>query len=95
MRERPKDLADIVGESDFTKSQSYNLDKSRFGFIENAIKQAEALLMIHYDVLPLLWDFSGRLLFEYLGYGPEYEVMFILFYLHKDINTYTIKQTFD
>ncbi|KAI7853631.1 peptidase family M48-domain-containing protein [Circinella umbellata] len=74
MRERPKDLADIVGESDFTKSQSYNLDKSRFGFIENAIKQAEALLMIHYDVLPLLWDFSGRLLFEYLGYGPEYEI---------------------
>ncbi|KAJ8662417.1 hypothetical protein O0I10_002111 [Lichtheimia ornata] len=75
MRERPQDLADIVNETDFSKSQSYNLEKSRFAFVENAYKQLEILLQLHYDVLPWLWDFSGRLLSQYAGYGSEYEIL--------------------
>lgn len=74
MPSRPKELADIVSESDFQKSQRYNLDKSRFGFIENLWKQLEVLLQFHYNVIPWLWDFTGRLLYQYAGYGPDHEV---------------------
>lgn len=80
MRERPQYLADIVNETDFSKSQSYNLEKSRFAFVENAYKQLEILLQLHYNVLPWLWDFSGRLLSQYAGYGSEYEVSDMVIY---------------
>ncbi|KAI9320493.1 peptidase family M48-domain-containing protein [Dichotomocladium elegans] len=75
MRERPKELADIVDEADFRKSQSYNLEKSRFGFIENAYKQLELILFLNYDALPYLWDLSGRLLLRYAGYDSKYEIL--------------------
>ncbi|KAI8365328.1 peptidase family M48-domain-containing protein [Radiomyces spectabilis] len=74
LKDRPKDLADIVSEEDFKKSQAYNLEKSRFAFVENAYKQLETVLTLHYDVLPWLWDFSGRMLFKYTGYGADYEI---------------------
>jgi STE24 endopeptidase len=74
MRDRPSELADIVTEEDFKKAQVYNLDKSRFGFIEGFYKQIETVLMLHYDALPKIWDFSGELLYKISGYGSEYEV---------------------
>lgn len=74
MRDRPKELADIVSEADFAKSQSYNLDKSRFAFVENTFKQALVVLQLHYDFLPWLWNLSGQKMLQYTGYGEEYEV---------------------
>ncbi|KAL1930672.1 hypothetical protein VTP01DRAFT_10834 [Rhizomucor pusillus] len=74
MRDRPKELADIVNEADFAKSQSYNLDKSRFAFVENTFKQALVVLQLHYDFLPWLWNLSGQKMLQYTGYGEEYEI---------------------
>jgi STE24 endopeptidase len=74
MKERPMELADIVTEQDFKKAQAYNLDKSRFGFFEGIYKQGETILMLHYDVLPKLWQLSGEWLLSFAGYGSEYEV---------------------
>ncbi|KAI8888519.1 hypothetical protein K501DRAFT_210173 [Backusella circina FSU 941] len=74
MKERPKELADIVTEQDFKKAQAYNLDKSRFGFFEGFYKQSETILMLHYDVLPKLWQLSGEWLSSFAGYGSEYEI---------------------
>ncbi|KAG0175748.1 hypothetical protein DFQ28_003227 [Apophysomyces sp. BC1034] len=73
--ERPKHLADIVSESVFKKSQGYNLDKSRFGFVHNAYKQLETIAFLHFDVLPFLWDLAGQTMLKYAGYGPEYEIV--------------------
>ncbi|ORY95391.1 peptidase family M48-domain-containing protein [Syncephalastrum racemosum] len=91
IRERPKELADIVSETDFQKSQQYNLDKSRFGFIEGAYKQLEMTLQLHYDVLAVLWSLSGSLMQKYLGYGPEYEItqsmLFTTFFVLMSIVT--------
>lgn len=95
MRERPQDLADIVNETDFSKSQSYNLEKSRFAFVENAYKQLEILLQLHYDVLPWLWDFSGRLLSQYAGYGSEYEVSNMVIYMKHMLNTGITRRFFN
>ncbi|KAI9019524.1 peptidase family M48-domain-containing protein [Phycomyces nitens] len=75
LKERPSDLADIVSQEDFAKAQSYNLEKSQFGFIENAYKQAETIAMLGLDFLPFIWDFSGRLMLSVAGYGPEYEIV--------------------
>lgn len=74
MPERPSELADIVSEEDFKKAQAYNLDKSRFGFIEGIYKQVETIFMLHYDALPKIWNYAGEILYKFTGYGSEYEV---------------------
>lgn len=74
MRNRPAEIADIVSEEDFKKAQFYNLDKSRFGFVEGLYKQIETVLMLHYDALYKIWDISGEVLLKLTGYGAEYEV---------------------
>lgn len=81
MPKRPTELADIVTEEDFGKAQLYNLDKARFGFIEGIYKQLESVLMLHYDVLPKIWDYSGELLFKATGYGTNYEVIYTSLYV--------------
>lgn len=81
MRHRPDELADIVTEEDFKKSQAYNLDKSRFGFIESFYKQIETVLMLHYDALPKMWNFSGDLLYKISGYSTDYEILHSLVFL--------------
>ncbi|KAF7731263.1 hypothetical protein EC973_000679 [Apophysomyces ossiformis] len=91
LTDRPENLTDIVSESVFKKSQSYNLDKSRFGFVHNAFKQLETIAVLHYDVLPLLWDFAGQLMFKYAGYGHEHEIVQSLIFvvLYSLISTIT------
>lgn len=74
MRDRPSDLTDIVTEQDFKKAQAYNLDKSRFGFIDGLYRQIETILMLHYNVLPYFWSLAGQILYKVSGYGSEYEV---------------------
>lgn len=93
MPERPSELADIVTKQDFKKAQLYNLDKSRFGFIEGIYKQVETILMLHYDALPKIWDYAGELLYKFTGYGSEYEVCIfmykretILISIHRSFN---------
>ncbi|ORE11972.1 hypothetical protein BCV72DRAFT_20 [Rhizopus microsporus var. microsporus] len=81
MCHRPDELADIVTEEDFKKSQAYNLDKSRFGFIESFYKQIETVLMLHYDALPKMWNFSGDLLYKISGYNTDYEILHSLVFL--------------
>ncbi|CEJ00851.1 hypothetical protein RMCBS344292_14897 [Rhizopus microsporus] len=81
MRHRPDELADIVTEEDFKKSQAYNLDKSRFGFIESFYKQVETVLMLHYDALPKMWNFSGDLLYKISGYSTDYEILHSIVFL--------------
>ncbi|KAI8327388.1 peptidase family M48-domain-containing protein [Blakeslea trispora] len=81
MRQRPSELTDIVTEEDFKKAQAYNLDKSRFGFIENLYKQTETVLMLHYDALPAIWNYAGQLLFSLTGYGPDYQILHSLVFL--------------
>lgn len=75
MLERPTELADIVTKEDFKKAQAYNLDKSRFGFIESLYKQIETVFLLQYDALPYIWDASGNILYTLTGYGTEYEVI--------------------
>ncbi|ORZ26199.1 peptidase family M48-domain-containing protein [Absidia repens] len=75
MRDRPKELADIVTEEDFKKAQSYNLDKSQFGFVHDLIKQLESVAILHYDGMAWLWYTSGYLLETYGGYGSEYQIL--------------------
>lgn len=83
MRDRPSDLTDIVTEEDFKKAQAYNLDKSRFGFVDGLYKQIETVLMLHYDALPYFWNLAGQILYKVTGYGSEYEACVI--YLENDI----------
>lgn len=71
---RPNNLADIVSEEDFAKAQLYGVDKSRFDFVATAYNQIQTVAMIVYDWLPLLWDYSGSLMYKFGGLGPEYEV---------------------
>ncbi|ORX62358.1 hypothetical protein DM01DRAFT_1077349 [Hesseltinella vesiculosa] len=75
MPNRPKELADIVTEEDFKKAQSYNSDKSRFGFVHDVIKQAESVALLYYNGMAWLWYASGHLLETYTGYGPEYQIL--------------------
>ncbi|KAI9256008.1 peptidase family M48-domain-containing protein [Sporodiniella umbellata] len=81
MRERGPELADIVTQEDFKKAQAYNLDKSRFGFLEGAYKQLETVLLLHYDGLPFLWRLSGDGLLRLTGYGNEYEILHSLVFV--------------
>lgn len=74
MHDRPSDLTDIVTEADFKKAQAYNLDKSRFGFVDGLYKQIETVLMLQYDALPYFWNLAGQILYKVTGYGSEYEV---------------------
>ncbi|KAL1918666.1 uncharacterized protein VTP21DRAFT_2688 [Calcarisporiella thermophila] len=74
-RERPKQLEPMVTQEDFSKAQAYGSDKIRFEFISAFYGSAlQGTLLLVYDVLPLLWNWSGDLIMKYGGYGPKYEI---------------------
>ncbi|GAB5585559.1 zinc metalloprotease [Umbelopsis nana] len=86
---RPKNLADIVSEEDFAKAQAYGVDKSRFDFVATAYNQLQTVAMIVYDWLPLVWDYSGSLMYKFGGLGPEYEISqsLVFFVIYAMIST--------
>lgn len=58
---RPKGLGGIVSKQDFKRSQAYNVDKSRLGFVREFCKQVQLILMLYLDCLPKLWSLAGDL----------------------------------
>jgi len=69
----PKQLQSIISEEKFLKSQSYGLDKSRFGFLVGGFSQVETTVLLIYGGLPYIWNYATELCAQY-GYDSEYEV---------------------
>lgn len=42
------------------KSRNYNLDKTRYGFVYGSWSQIVSTSVIYFNVIPWLWDLSGR-----------------------------------
>ncbi|KAJ3040310.1 CAAX prenyl protease 1 [Rhizophlyctis rosea] len=76
----PPQVKTLVSTEDFSKARDYGLDKSNFGFIKDIFSILETAAIFIYDILPWLWDFSGRLLARW-GYGEEYEIVHSLVFL--------------
>ncbi|KAG1470017.1 hypothetical protein G6F56_002923 [Rhizopus delemar] len=73
---RPKGLGGIVSKQDFKRSQAYNVDKSRLGFVREFCKQVQLILMLYLDCLPKLWSLAGDLV---QGEAPQ-SLAFIVIY---------------
>lgn len=85
-KERPEAIKAYIEEEVFTKSRLYGIDKSYFRFITGAWSALQTLVYLHFDLMPALWTYAGRVLFRYTGLGAEYEitqsiVFFALFYI--------------
>lgn len=66
----PASLARHVDLDTFKKSQLYGRDKARFGFVVGAWGLINSLAVIHFDLLPLVWTWSGMLL-QKMGRTPS------------------------
>ncbi|CAG8570565.1 15795_t:CDS:2 [Racocetra fulgida] len=61
----PDALGDIEDvRKDFKKTQAYGIDKAKFGFVSALFGQVQSTIIIVWDILPWLWDLSGRIIFN-------------------------------
>eukprot|EP01067_Filipodium_phascolosomae_P000468 Filipodium_phascolosomae@DN1369_c0_g1_i1.p1 len=58
----PPQIQGLVSEEHFQKTQVYQQDKRRFGFVEDVVSLVEGLAMTGLFVAPALWRASGALL---------------------------------
>ncbi|KAK8017471.1 peptidase family M48 [Apiospora rasikravindrae] len=58
----PKVLEAEVSKSVYDKSQDYGRAKAKFGFVRGLVGQLQNIAFIHFDVLPKLWSWTGKLL---------------------------------
>ncbi|KAK8066999.1 peptidase family M48 [Apiospora hydei] len=58
----PKVLEAEVSKEVYDKSQDYGRAKAKFGFVRGLIGQLQNIAFIHFDVLPKLWSWTGKLL---------------------------------
>lgn len=58
----PASLAKHVDIDTYRKSQSYGRDKARFGFVAGVWGLVNALVVIYFDLMPLVWSWSGQAL---------------------------------
>ncbi|KAG1683887.1 CAAX prenyl protease 1 [Nymphon striatum] len=73
--EVPQDLKGILDIEGFEKARKYQLDRSNFGFWHGIWGQLESSLILLYNMLPILWNYSGYLLLKYTGLESEHEVL--------------------
>ncbi|CAO1636099.1 unnamed protein product [Sympodiomycopsis kandeliae] len=76
----PASLIKHVDHQTFTKSQAYGKDKAQFGFITGAWGLINSLVIIHFDVMALVWTWAGVLL-QRAGRTPTEIPQSILFTL--------------
>lgn len=60
----PKVLEAEISQETHSKSQEYNRAKAKFGFIKGLYGQIQNIAFIHFDVLPKLWSWTGKLLLD-------------------------------
>ena len=56
----------------FNKSQDYSRAKLRFGTISDIYDLIQTLTIIHFDILPLIWTFSGSLMQKFASFLPSF-----------------------
>lgn len=71
VKEIPVDLKGHVSEVEFTKSQTYNSDKSAFGLFESSITFFEGVALVFLGYLPYAWDVSRKFCESYNIYAPD------------------------
>ena len=64
----PIQLSGAIDRENFEKAKAYNLDKFRFEFVSGLWNQLLGTAVIGFNVFPLLWSLSGRVVYE-LGLG--------------------------
>jgi STE24 endopeptidase len=65
----PPQLEDVVSKETFKKTQEYGRAKSQFSFVSSLYGFAQNMAIIHFDLLPKLFGFSGKLL---SWYAPQW-----------------------
>lgn len=56
----------------FNKSQDYSRAKLRFGTVSDIYDLIQTLTIIHFDILPWFWNFSGSLMQKFASYLPSF-----------------------
>ncbi|ORX83812.1 hypothetical protein BCR32DRAFT_326240 [Anaeromyces robustus] len=70
----PKQLEEHIDEEKLEKTKAYQKDNYRFSFITDALDYIENILIIHFNILPLIWGLSEKILVKF-GYNSEYEIL--------------------
>ncbi|TPX55386.1 Ste24 endopeptidase [Powellomyces hirtus] len=69
----PPSMSKVIDQKESDKARAYGLDKSRFSFFTDAFEQLQNTAFIHWDILPLFWNWAGQVIIR-AGYGLEYEI---------------------
>ncbi|KAG8185666.1 hypothetical protein JTE90_008936 [Oedothorax gibbosus] len=69
----PVELAGVIDNTTFHKSQSYNLDKSTFDLVSSFYEQIFQTAVLVFGGIPFLWFQSGKITNRF-GYGKEHEI---------------------
>ena len=59
-KEPPSALQGVIPQDKFVKAQEYSRAKMQFSFVSQAFSLLQNVLIIAYDVMPLVWDLSGQ-----------------------------------
>eukprot|EP00164_Ancoracysta_twista_P000535 GFYU01000715.1.p2 GENE.GFYU01000715.1~~GFYU01000715.1.p2 ORF type:complete len:430 (+),score=118.71 GFYU01000715.1:105-1394(+) len=61
-KQRPKEIASLVTEEKFLKSQAYGRDKADFHLILHAFQQIEIMVFLFLGIFPSVWAHAGQIL---------------------------------
>lgn len=78
----PPEIAGVLDEKTFKRTQEYGRAKQKFGFFKSLYNLAQNVGIITFDVLPKLFNWSGKLLARWapqwmVGTGPQSIFMFL------------------
>ena len=65
VRQVPKELIGVIDSQTLTKARDYNIDKTRFGFVADVYGQIRTVIVLWFEVIPLLWRLSGRVVLRF------------------------------
>jgi len=55
----PDELSEVISDTSFKAARAYSLDKWNFSMFSSVFSLAEDMLVLQYDVMPLMWKWSA------------------------------------
>ncbi|KAH7728345.1 Peptidase family M48 containing protein [Aphelenchoides avenae] len=92
LEKRPDHVSKIISEEDYAKARSYALDNHRFGFIVSIFDHVFTSVVLVFNIVPALWQWSGSLAESY--YGESEIVQSVVFVVASQLASTVIKLPF-
>ncbi|OMH82179.1 CAAX prenyl protease-like protein [Zancudomyces culisetae] len=93
---RPKAIKSFVSLQSFLEANAYGLDKSSLKIVQSLYEQIKTTIVFQFDILPWIWQATGKIMESIFGYGPEYEItQSVLFFVSTSVMSSLTNIPFD